>query len=241
MIYIKDPQKKAKYLEALENEKQVLQKIINDMGINETIKQMKFEWSKKYYCRTVILIFKSKYTTIHGDRANRWVSVDMIWRGELNLNYTNMISWNSCTIGGVRYNKEEWSEGRKIAYMLLNRYWIWIRQIDKLILRNKEYYEKHFFNHHPEFREYYTEPDYATELDKTYQAAKYACNEITIPLREAVNLYNEQIESGLIYDSDYGKIDYPEDHIMDERPIEDFQCNIGSRNYLSSYQNRILG
>lgn len=239
MVYIKDPQKKAKYLAALENEKQVLQKIINDMGINETIKQMKFEWSKKNDCRTVVLIFKSKYTSIFGDRINRWISVDMLWRGELNLNYTNMIHWNSCTMGGVIYNKEEWEDGRKIAHMLRNRYWIWIRQIDKMILRDKEYHEK-FFANNPELIDIYRNMDYATELDKTYQAAKYACNEITIPLREAVNLYNEQIESGLIYDSDYGKIDYPKDHIMDERPIEDFQSNTGS-NFLNNYQNRILG
>ena len=240
MVYIKDPEKKAKYYKALENEKNVLQKLINEMGIDETIKQMKFEFSKAYCCRTVTLIFKSKYTSVHGDKMNRWISVDMLWRGEHDLKTTNMISWNGITMGGVIYKKEYWEEGRKIGLLLRNRYWVWIRQIDRLIERDKEYHEKYFANN-PELIDIYRTMDYATELDKTYQAAKYACNEITIPIREAINLYNEQVESGLIYDSTYGKINYPEDHILEEHPIEDFQCINNEGFYLHGYKHRVLG
>lgn len=211
----------------LEQEKQEFQKILDDNEINLHIKKIDPHYIKSQKLRVVTVEFEEKIvwaTTVGLDeklekrKINKYIELYEVYVPYNVNDFTNPetgIESNRpiCT-GGIYYptldeNKKivkfEDPEIRKVRPLLYNRYWLWVHGVDKMfqgvcdiMQEPKEYAYK-----------YYDELDMMWLAEATWQ------NKITTPLEEMIELFNKQVESGVICDSEYGTIDH---YINEHKP-----------------------
>lgn len=225
----------------LEQEKEDFQKILDSNGINLHVKKIepKYNKSQKYRCVTVEFEEKILWVTTNFDgkvdskrKVNKYIELYEVKMPYNANDYTNPATGVErnrpiCTAGllykTLDENKEvvtfRDAEIEKVKPILMNRYWLWLHGVDKmlwnvcdLVGEPKEYAHK-----------YYDQLDLMWLADATWPESTL----VSTSLEDMIKLFNEHVDSGVICDSEYGKIEnYVGEHKMwhtiDNTPKEIF-------------------
>lgn len=205
----------------LEQERQEFQKILDENGINLHVKKIEPKYIKAQKLRVISVEFEEKilWVSRHGfnneifdkRKVNKYIEIYEVYIPYNVNDFTNPetgIESNRpmCTAGtqyptfdeNKNYIVYEDAEILKVRPLLYNRYWLWVHGVDKMLYNvcdlmqeSKEYANK-----------YYDQLDMMWLAEATWQ------NRITTPLEEMIELFNKQVESGVICDSEYGAIDH---------------------------------
>jgi hypothetical protein len=204
----------------LEQERHEFQKILDENGINLHVKKIDPHYIKSQKLRIVSVEFDEKIAwaakfglddKIVKRKINKYIELYEVYIPYNVNDFTNpetgIESNRPICVAGTRYpildeNKQivtfEDNEILRVKPLLYNRYWLWIHGVDKmlwnvcdLIQESKEYANKYY-----------------DQLDMMWLAEATWENRITTPLEEMIELFNKQVESGVICDSEYGTIDH---------------------------------